>query len=601
MAKASEKTKSTVNSEQPEQPARRLSKRQAAKQRVKRRYDLYMPSRKRYRILIWAAFFVFSLIIATQLLYPLDYALPRAQVAKQGVGFYSREQLVELLDKRFRDTKVEIVVDETKLTLDIAALGAEPNTERLIKSITDYPFWQRFIPLSILAHAPIVSEADIYYTDIVLKAALEEQAREFAVPPSSARLAIKNGELVATPEKYGRKVEVDDLYKAITRAQVKLGGTTAVKVEPERIMPEETSEGLRAVQSAAEAALARRIVVRVGEQTFTADKKKIASWLQLDAGKGSRPQLAVAEDKLNEFFDTIDAEAGVKAGQTNITLSDGHEVGRSVGRTGKAIGRADLGAAISAWLLKGEGSGEFEASLHDVAPSVIYNRKYTSTEKGLQAYITDASRRMDVRIAVRQMDGGKWSASARAGESIPSASTYKLFVAKWVFDQIDKGGMKWSDPMLDTTVSGCFDRMIIASTNPCAESWLAKVGRQKFNNYLYGLGFSRGTNFAHPMATHSTVNDLQRMMLGIYDGTIVKGAHRDRLLRSLNSHPFPYGIPAGSAGKVHDKVGFLWDYVHDTSIVYHPKGTYIMTIMTKGQSYATIASLTREIEKIMYP
>src|SRR5690606_13424956 len=97
-----------------------------------------------------------------------------------------------------------------------------------------------------------------------------------------------------------------------------LGGTTAVKVEPERIMPEETSEGLRAVQSAAEAALARQVVVRVGEQTFTADKKKIASWLQLDAGKGGRPELVVADNKLNEFFDTIDAEAGVKAGQTNI-------------------------------------------------------------------------------------------------------------------------------------------------------------------------------------------------------------------------------------------------------------------------------------------
>jgi len=52
---------------------------------------------------------------------------------------------------------------------------------------------------------------------------------------------------------------------------------------------------------------------------------------------------------------------------------------------------------------------------------------------------------------------------------------------------------------------------------------------------------------------------------------------------------------------VHDKVGFLWDYVHDTAIVNHPKGNYVMTIMTKGQSYAAIAAVTREVERIMYP
>jgi len=91
------------------------------------------------------------------------------------------------------------------------------------------------------------------------------------------------------------------------------------------------------------------------------------------------------------------------------------------------------------------------------------------------------------------------------------------------------------------------------------------------------------------------------MMLGLNDGSIIGGGYRDRLLHSLSVHPYRYGIPTGSGGEVWDKVGFLWDYVHDTAIVKHPRGTYVMTIMTKGQSYATIASLTREIERIMYP
>lgn len=48
------------------------------------------------------------------------------------------------------------------------------------------------------------------------------------------------------------------------------------------------------------------------------------------------------------------------------------------------------------------------------------------------------------------------------------------------------------------------------------------------------------------------------------------------------------------------KIGFLWNYVHDTAIVRHPRGTYVMTIMTQGKSYAAIAAMTRDIERIMY-
>ena len=93
-------------------------------------------------------------------------------------------------------------------------------------------------------------------------------------------------------------------------------------------------------------------------------------------------------------------------------------------------------------------------------------------------------------------------------------------------------------------------------------------------------------------------------MIGLNNGTLVSGANRDRLLNNLSRHPYKYGIATGSvvaSDKVYDKVGFLWDYIHDTAIVTHPRGTYILTIMTKGQSYAAIANVTREIERIMYP
>src|SRR4051812_27218245 len=74
-----------------------------------------------------------------------------------------------------------------------------------------------------------------------------------------------------------------------------------------------------------------------------------------------------------------------------------------------------------------------------VQPTVIYNNKYTATQAGLQAYVDDMARTKNMHFSIQQLDGGHWSASSRANESIPSASTYKLFVSLVLFDRIDKG------------------------------------------------------------------------------------------------------------------------------------------------------------------
>ncbi len=578
------------------------SQRRSVKRRIKTRYDTHMPDKKHHRVLIWIVFFACAIIIALQLLYPPERALPLTRVAGQSVWWRTHEELAEMIAHNFQDTRLKLIVDSTAHSeVLLASVGAEPNTEAMIQQVIDYPFWQRFVPFSIFAHIDAVTAVDVYYTTNILERASDEQAKELSFAPVNARLAIEHGELVATAERRGSEVAAQSVYEAIIRAAPMLGVTTDVFVPAKRDSPAETARSLEAVRAAAETALTRRVIIQANGHTFMPDNETIASWLQIGTGEHGQSVLQVAEDGIFSYFDVIDKEAGVAPGQTNINLTDGREIGRTPGTSGRAIDRAALKAQLSDWLLLGQGQSEFIAVFQEVAPSIIYDNKYTATEEGLRSYVADAAQRMNVRIAIQQLDGGRWTASARADESTPSASTYKLFVSKWLFDQMDKGFVHWSDPMLDTTVSTCFDRMTIASTNPCAESWLAQAGRANFNEYIYRLGFSEGTSFTNPIATHTTANDLQKMMLGINDNTIISGAHKDRLLRSLSTHPYRYGIPTGSSGQVWDKVGFLWDYVHDTAIVKHPKGTYVMTIMTKGQSYATIANLTREIERIMYP
>jgi beta-lactamase class A len=79
-------------------------------------------------------------------------------------------------------------------------------------------------------------------------------------------------------------------------------------------------------------------------------------------------------------------------------------------------------------------------------------------------------------------------------------------------------------------------------------------------------------------------------------GELLQGESRDFLLGLLKRQIWRYGIPTGIPNvTIADKVGFLEDYIHDVAIVYSPKGTYILAIMTKGGSYSGMADVARRV------
>lgn len=67
----------------------------------------------------------------------------------------------------------------------------------------------------------------------------------------------------------------------------------------------------------------------------------------------------------------------------------------------------------------------------------------------------------------------------------------------------------------------------------------------------------------------------------------------------MNRQIYRAGIPAGSAGSVANKVGFLGGLNHDAAIVYHPKGSYALVVLSSGSSFSAIADLARKISTIM--
>jgi beta-lactamase class A len=202
-------------------------------------------------------------------------------------------------------------------------------------------------------------------------------------------------------------------------------------------------------------------------------------------------------------------------------------------------------------------------------------------------------------VAFQELGGQNRSAAYNASHVFVTASTYKLFVAYGTLKRVDSGKWKWSDKNISAgrNLSTCFDDMIVKSDNACAEALLKKIGTTALTNEIQALGLSSST-FLHENI-ESTPNDLRSYLIMLQNGSLpVKATSRDRLLSAMKRNVYRQGIPAGASGTVADKVGFLWGLLHDAAIVYSPKGTYVLVIMTDGSSWANIADLTRQIESL---
>lgn len=568
---------------------------------VRHHYEKRMPAKKSHRVMIWVAFFCVVSTIAVQMLYPLDRATPLSRINDQFVGFDSEADLAKKLNDTFSSATVEYKYEGKKTSTSLSKLGAEPKTQAMIDDLTSYPYWQRFIPGSMFWQLNHIETLEVDFNRNVLKNYSDSLAKSITTQPKNAGLAIKDGELIATDEVPGYSVSTDQVIKSTRDASYYLAKKTVIKLKLTKVEPKMTVHNFLDVKQKAQSAISRNLTIQTDDgQIFEPTKSDKASWLII-SNKDNQPSLSIDTEKLKKYIKSLDSKIGKPAGETRVDLRDGREVARDEGAAGKKIDVDRLVPEIETHLLEVAGDDILITHLLDVPAVTIYGRSYSSSEEGLRAYVHYAAKTQNANIVVKQLNGDGWYAADSENISTVSASTYKLFVAKILFDKMNRGETSWNDSILDTDVDTCFDRMTIASTNPCAQEWLNRWGRSTVNQTIWNMGFSKGTTFTDPEAVHTTAADLAKYMTGLEDGSLVSGDQRTRLLTSLSTHPYRYGVPTGSSGKVWDKVGFLWDYVHDAAIVHHPRGKYVIVVMTKGRSYATIADITRQIERIMYP
>lgn len=550
-------------------------------------------------IAIGAGAFV-GFIVIVQLLYPSGRSLPFASVEGVGVGYKTTAEIGPVLQSTFEKATVHTAADRLSVDAKLSLLGAELDVDKTAAQLTEYPWWQRVLPFSIFWVRPDVEQLSVTFDETQLADASASLAKKLTADSVNGTVTIDAaGAVVLTASKNGVTTTKDEVEKAITGANF-TPGTSQVVVTATVHKPTVTNSALEKAKAKITTAIARTVSIKdsISGATYTPDSAAIASWIAV----GDDLSLSLDASAVAAYANSVGKAQLVSAGVTKVTVVDGIEKSRTVGSIGRGVDVAALVTGLTKVVLGGTGSS-VTMNYAALQPTVSYDRSYTNSQAALQAYIDDVTSGGNIEIAVTQLDGAGWSASSGASKSVVSASTYKLFVSLLLFDKLSSGQLSWSSTVakVGTSVETCLYNTIIYSANNCAEQWISEWGRSAINSALYAKGFSSATTFTTSDAVHTSAQDLRTLLLGLYNKTLFSASDASRLLSLMKSQVYRSGIPAGSAGTVADKVGFLWDYLNDAAIVYHPRGTYVLVIMTKGESWDKIAEITKQIEKIMYP
>lgn len=544
-----------------------------------------------------------ALVLLIQIFYPSNYTVPFAKVAGNYHGFTSDIEIEKLLQSKFIDSKVGISVAGDVEKVNVAKIGASLDLEETTESVLEYPLSLRIIPFSFIFYSPDVDEFSLDFDRDRLKEFSLEFSTNHSLESKSASVKLIDGEISVESSEKGYAINPSKLIDKIESQEYTLSETSSFAAPLDFIAPEVTDAEVEGARALLEAALNKQIVISkddTGQQIVPA-KDVVATWLSVNKSEDGSIAVVLNSDQISSYLTELNKQVGNSPEPVKVIFKDGREVERNGGSPGIGVDQDKFIADIQNTLFTPAAYGYVSLALKEIpAPEqAVYT--YTNSQDGLAAKLDELTKRYNAKISVKQLSGGGWSANSKGSETWPSASTYKLYVAAMLFSKIESGEIKWSDEILGRNVSSCFESMIVVSTNECAEEWLRRFGRSNLENYIYQHGISDATRFTDAGPARTSANDLVRILEGFYKGSLASGENTNKLMDAMSRQVWRKGIPSGTTGSVTDKVGFLWDYTHDSGIVRHSRGTYILAVMTKGHNYGTISQITKEIEQVMYP
>ncbi len=545
-----------------------------------------------------------ALLLIIQLFYPGDKMPLFAQVDGVDVSGWNKKDVIKQLDLLSAKQPVTVALGTGNDQLDNpkpAEIGLSVSHQTRIDS-ADYPWYFRIVPTSLLWFGPLQAETTPKYTVDKMKTKLYVTAKfgaDCRIQPVDATLKAESDGLSVVPSKAGGTCQMEQAIAALSSAKPVANKPAKVRIAVDVTAPNVGDNEAKKLADKLNKATVKGVGISVAGKTRTIEQKEVLSWLTFKTA-GNSLAFEVDSSKAAPYFTkNITPSVSKPAGVTKVTTVDFTETSRNEGATGQTLALDKTLSDITS-VLNGEKKAA-TAAVTAVPPRVEYSRSYSKTSTGIAALLKhyDEDNAGVFGVSFAELSGQGLNAEHNGSRQFVTASTYKLFVAFSTLKRVDAGQMKWSDANIASgrNLSTCFDDMIVKSDNACAEALIKKIGASGLNADIKSIGLTSTAFRADNNLT--TPNDLANYLTKLERGQLpIKTESRDRLLGAMKRNVYRQGVPSGASGQTADKVGFLWGLLHDAAIVYSPKGTYVLAVMTDGSSWANIADLTRKIEAL---
>ncbi|HCH34977.1 MAG: hypothetical protein UY35_C0001G0111 [Candidatus Saccharibacteria bacterium GW2011_GWC2_48_9] len=362
------------------------------------------------------------------------------------------------------------------------------------------------------------------------------------------------------------------MRKALDGAQPRLNKSPSVRVSMMPIPAAVRAEDVRPVVDTINVQLSSDVAFVYDATNEQVPAQEIRKWLTFSSNSGTL-EIGFDTKKANAYLSPNLAEPIARpAGITKVKTHDFVEVSRQDGAAGRVFDVDKTLANLKSYLVAE--AKNVPVGDRVVEPKIEYTRTYSNTDTGLSALMKNyaESHPGTYGISLIELDGKRRRAAWNDTQKFTTASTYKLYVAYSALKRVESGEYKWSDQIsAGRNLEKCFDDMIVKSDNACAEALVAKIGYRALTVDAQSI-VSGNTTFLDTESYKTTAGDLSTFMASLATGQMALNAgSQARFTDALKRNVYRQGIPSG---------------------------TYALSVMTDGSSWAAIAELTREIEKL---
>lgn len=512
-----------------------------------------------------------------------------------------RAEVAQVLKAEIAKLRLTLRLPDKSLNYSLADTGLSYDVEaaaRQVKAQGDQFFGSQLFkkpgPISLTL------KADETKLTLFAQNIAAEQSSELV----KAKFLLSGQTVQVQPGKGAAKYDARQLEIA-ARESVVTGGLVA-KLSPQITAPPNTAAQLAQAQRALQAMIDAPGTITVDSRSFTTTPADRFGWIIIDELPNGDFKVTASASKISAYANTIAAKVYIAPTTTTVTLLDDAETARQTGKLGASLPVDAVTTQIRTRLEAGNPQ-PIPVVLTPLPSPVRYTRTYSRSPTGLNLLVRDfaAERRSTFGVVVDDLSG-PIDASYNASTSFVTASIFKAFLAYAVLNKVDTGEytMATLTPS-GTTVQTAIDKMIRVSDNQTAYELHQLYGFTNIDPFLHSHGFGstvlNNYNASGLVISSKTTipRDTAELFARLQAGTLLSPGSSSYLLDLLKNQIYRAGIPLGSSPSVvADKVGFLDSYIHDAGIVYTPRGTYVLVVLTKGGSWSDIAELSRRIHDL---